>query len=512
VEEGDGIADEAEPGTLRLRTGPGRWVVLATVAGSGMAMIDSTVVGIALPTIGRDFRVPLGPLQWVVTAYILTLAAFLLLGGSLGDRFGRRRVFMVGVGWFAAASVLCGLSPDAPVLIAMRALQGVGGALLTPGSLAIIQASFSPEDRSRAIGAWSGLGGVAAAAGPVLGGYLVSAVSWRWIFFINVPVAAVVLLASTRHVPESHDPSASGHSDVRGALLGVGCLGGANYALIEGSSRGWTSPDVLTAAALAVSFGTAFAFAESSGTSPMLPMAMFKRRQFSATNAVTFVVYAALGGAFFLVPIELQEGLGYSPLSSGLALVPVTVIMLVLSARSGSLSARIGPRLQMSAGPVVVAAGLALLVRATSGGGYLEQVLPALVVFGLGLAITVAPLTATAMDSVPVEHAGIASAVNNDVARIGGLVAVALLPWLSGIVGSAYLHPHEISAGFRTAVLIAAAACAAGGCLSALTIRNPARRRHPEDEGPVRAGSLVAGSGAPELVHCALDAPPLHCE
>ncbi|MGH9028190.1 MAG: MFS transporter, partial [Acidimicrobiales bacterium] len=239
-----------DDGGLEFSSGPGRWAIAATVAGSGIVMIDSTVVGIALPTIGRDFHTSLGPLQWVVTGYTLTLAAFLLLGGSLGDRFGRRKVFMVGIGWFAVCSVLCAIAPDAPVLIVMRILQGIGAALLTPGSLAILQASFTEKDRSRAIGAWSGLGGVASAAGPVLGGYLVADASWRWIFLINVPVSVLVLYVSARHVPESHDPTTTRHSDVSGAVLGVAALAGVNYALIEGSSRGWTSPDVLVAAAL----------------------------------------------------------------------------------------------------------------------------------------------------------------------------------------------------------------------------------------------------------------------
>ncbi|HUC35797.1 MAG TPA: MFS transporter [Acidimicrobiales bacterium] len=501
-------------GELRFATAPGRWVIAATVLGSGISVIDSTVVGIALPSIGRGFHTSLGPLQWVVTGYTLTLGAFLLLGGSLGDRYGRKRIFMIGTAWFALASVLCGIAPDAGLLIATRCLQGIGGALLTPGSLAILQASFTAEDRGRAIGAWSGLGGLAAAAGPVLGGYLVTAASWRWIFFINLPVAAFVLVVSSRHVPESRDPSSARGVDPAGAVLGVLALAGLTYLFIEGSADGWTKPLVLVSAVIGVLSAVSFLAVERSRRDPMLPLEIFGNRQFSATNGVTFVVYAALGGAFFLVPIELQVASRYSPLDSGLSLVPITVIMLVFSARSGRLASRIGPRLQMSAGPLVVAAGLALLERAASGSNYFEYVLPAVLVFGSGLAITVAPLTATAMESAPPEHAGIASAVNNDVARVAGLMAVAILPWLAGITGRSYLHPAELSSGFRAAVLISAAMCAAGGCLAALAIRNP---QHLVAAATATAGTpgeplRVAGADGeplPECHYCAIDGPPL---
>jgi EmrB/QacA subfamily drug resistance transporter len=509
VERG-AAAEGAEREGLEFSTARGRWVIAATVLGSGVAMIDATVVGIALKTIGTDFRVSLGPLQWVVTGYTLTLAAFLLIGGSLGDRFGRRRIFMIGTAWFAVASVLCGFAPNVEVLIVMRVLQGVGGALLTPGSLAILESSFVAADRARAIGAWSGLGGVAAAAGPVLGGYLVSAASWRFIFFINVPVAITVLVVSARHVPESRDTSSTGRIDIPGAALAVLALGGVNYLLVEGSSSGWTSPGVLAAAGLAFVSMVAFVSVERLVRSPMLPISIFGNRQFRSTNLVTFAVYAALGGALFLLPIELQVVSRYSPLASGSALIPVTAIMLALSARSGRLATRIGPRLQMSVGPLVVAGGLALLVRATSGSNYFEYVLPAVVVFGSGLAITVAPLTATAMSAAPPQNAGIASAVNNDVARIASLVAVAVLPWLAGMAGSTYLHPHRLASGFRTAVLIAAGSCAVGGVLAAFGIRNPVAR-----PSVARATPAPAGAGAPtrgeEPHSCALDAPPLNC-
>jgi EmrB/QacA subfamily drug resistance transporter len=484
---------------LRYSTAAGRWVVAVTVLGSGIAALDATVVNIALPTIGREFHTGVAALQWVMTGYTLTLAAFLLVGGSLGDHFGRRKVYTIGVVWFALASVACGLAPGPVFLIVTRVLQGVGGALLTPGSLAILEASFAPADRSRAIGAWSGLGGVATAAGPLLGGYLITAASWRWIFFINLPIAALVIAMSARHVPESRDPGATGKIDYAGAVAGVVFLIGITFAFIEAPTLGWSSPAVITMMLVGVAGLIAFLARELTASSPMLPLGIFRVRQFAATNAVTFIVYAALTGATFLLPVQLQVVSGYSPLASGLALLPLTFIMLALSARSGKLASRIGPRLQMSVGPVVVGAGLALLVLTTHGSNYVIYVLPPVVVFGLGLAITVAPLTATAMNSAPAENSGIASAVNNDVARLGGLLAVAVLPALAGITGTAYLHPATLTAGFRTAVLISGGLCAAGGVLAAFTITNPPRPAPPPAGAPEAA----------ECLHCGLEAPPL---
>src|SRR5690348_6508160 len=488
----------ADAPALSYSSAPGRWVVAITVLGSGIAALDATVVNIALPTIGRDFHTGIAALQWVTTGYTLTLAAFLLIGGSLGDRFGRRKVYLIGIVWFAVASAACGFAPTALFLIVTRVLQGVGAALLKPGSLAILEASFVPEDRPRAIGAWSGLGGVAVAAGPLVGGYLISAASWRWIFFINIPLAAAVVGLGARHVPESRDATVTGKIDYPGAAAAVVFLTGITFAFIEAPVLGWSSPAVLIMAAIGVVGLAAFLAREHWATTPMLPLSLFAERQFTATNAVTFIVYAALTGATFLLPVVLQIVSGYSPLASGLAFVPLTVIMLALSARSGQLAARIGPRLQLSVGPVVVGVGLAMFTMATSGASYVIYVLPAVVVFGLGLAITVAPLTATAMSSAPPEHSGIASAVNNDVARFGGLLAVAVLPAVAGITGTAYLHPDALAAGFRTAALLSGAMCAAGGLLAAFTITNPARVPR------------AAGPPAPEeYLHCGLDAPPL---
>jgi EmrB/QacA subfamily drug resistance transporter len=490
----------SDAANLSFGTSQGRWVIAAMVLGSGIASLDATVVGIALPSIGRAFHSGVGTLQWVVTGYSLTLAAFLLLGGSLGDRIGRKRIFSIGVVWFTLASVCCGFAPNAGVLIGARILQGVGGALLAPASLAVLQASFRPEDRGRAIGAWSGLGGVASAAGPLVGGYLILAGSWRWVFFINIPVAAVVLLVTARHVPESHDPTSAGHVDTTGAGLAVLFLAGLTYGLIEGPTHGWTSPVVLGGLIVAALTAPAFLLLEHKRANPMLPLGIFRTRQFSAANAVTFVVYGALGGALFLIPVELQLVSHYSPMESGLALLPVTIIMLTLSARSGQLAARLGPRLQMSVGPLVVGLGLALLVLATHGSSYVTHVLPAVVIFGLGLAITVAPLTATAMGAAPAEHAGVASAINNVVARAAGLLAVAVLPLVAGITGADALAPHEFAHGFRIAVIIAGVLCAVGGVLAACTIRNPDASEHLH---------LRLAHRHLRSYHCAVDGAPL---
>ncbi len=489
---------------LRYSSPVGRWVLTATVLGSAVTAIDSTVVGIALPAIGRNFALPVSSLQWVVTAYLVSLTGLLLVGGALGDRYGRRRVFVIGVVWFAVASLACAVAPDATVLIAGRALQGVGGALLMPGSLAILQASFVSDDRARAIGAWSGLGGVATAIGPFAGGFLISAVSWRLIFLINLPLAVVVAVVATRHVPETRDPTATGPVDVLGATLVTVGLVGLAGGLIEAPDDGWASPIVLAALGLAAAAFAAFVVSQQRERYPMLPLDIFRSRQFSATNAVTFVVYAAIGGALFLLPVDLQQVSHYSPLEAGSALLPLTAVMLALSARSGALAVRLGPRLQMSVGPVFVGAGMVLLRLIGPTGNYLTEVLPGVLVLAVGLVITVAPLTATALSSAPVEHAGMASAVNNDVARAGGLIAVALLPALSGLSGHSYTHPGEFSSGFERAVVLAGVAAALGGVLAALLVRNPAGARRLWSRGPAAPSDRYTMG-----VCCPLEATPL---
>ncbi len=484
---------------VRYRSSAGRWVLLVTVLGSGLVALDATVVNVALPAIGQDFGAGLMGLQWIVNAYALTLAGLLLLGGSLGDRYGRRRLFVFGILWFAVASLICAIAPNTPSLIVARALQGVGAALLTPGSLAIIETTFHPEDRSAAIGAWSGLGGVMIAIGPVVGGYLTTAMSWRWIFFINLPFAALAAWAAMQHLPESRQETAAGRLDYVGAVLAALGLGGVIFALTVGPD-GWKTPIVLVTGVAGIITLVSFVLVERSSRHPLLPLAIFRSRQFTAANAITFVIYGALGGALFLLPLQLQRVVGLSALESGSALIPMTILMLLLSPLAGRISQRTGPRVPMTVGPFVAAVGLALLVRVGPAGGYWLTILPAVVVFGLGLSITVAPLTATVLAAAGPEHAGIASAINNDVARAAGLIAVATLPLVAGITGRAALDPHILSAGFRMAMWIAAALVAAGGVLSFLTIRD------------ISAAADESAGSAPDRgshLSCPLDAPPL---
>lgn len=472
-------------------------MLAATVLGSGMAQLDATVVNVALPAIGRDLGADVGPLQLVVSAYSVTLAALILLAGALGDRAGRRRVFVVGVVWFAVASAACATAPTAGVLIAARALQGIGGALLTPGSLAIIEAAFVRADRAKAIGAWSALGGVAAAIGPLLGGYLVEALSWRAIFLINVPLGVLVAWLALRHVPESRDVSATGRLDYPGATLATVGLAGATYAMIEGPSRGVTSPVVMATAVLGVVGLAGFVLVERRSAHPMLPLGIFASRQFTSANVVTFIVYAALGGVFFLLVVVLQTALGYSPIAAGAASLPVTAIMLALSSASGALAQRSGPRLPLTIGPLLVAAGMLMMTRIEPGGSCLTTVLPAVVVFGFGLAATVAPVTATTLAAADERHAGAASGVNNAVARTAGLLAVALLPPLAGLTGDALQNPAAVTAGFHTAMLISAILAAGGGLLAFATISNDVLAEEARREEPPQ-----------HPFHCALAGPP----
>ncbi|MDQ4007921.1 MAG: MFS transporter, partial [Actinomycetota bacterium] len=376
---------------VALKSRAGRWIVLAAVLGSGMALLDGTVVNVAVKPIGEDLRADLAELQWVVNAYMLSLASLILIGGSLGDRFGRRRVFLVGVGWFAAASLVCGLAQDPLQLVAARALQGVGGALLTPGSLAILQASLERADRARGIGVWSAYTGIAAALGPLLGGWLIQVASWRWVFFINVPLAVVVLVVTARHVPESGHRVPGQRFDVAGAALGALGLAGVTFALIEAGESGGTV--VLVAGGAGAACLAAFVLRERRTPEPMLPPSLFADRTFSVVNLETFVVYGALGGMLFLLVLQLQVSAGFTPLTAGLSMAPFTVIMLLFSSRSGALAARIGPRAQLVGGPVVAALGVLLLSRVGAGAGYVGDVLPGICLFGAGMTLLVAPLT-----------------------------------------------------------------------------------------------------------------------
>ena len=493
-------------GPVAWGTGRGRWVIAATVAGSGMAFLDGTVVNVALPRIGTDLNADLAGLQWVLNGYMLTLASLILLSGSLGDRYGRRRVFLIGVVWFALASALCAAAPTVGVLIIARALQGVGAALLTPGSLALLESEFRAGDRARAIGTWSGLTGVANAVGPFIGGWLVDVGSWRYIFLLNLPLAAFVVAVTVKHVPESRDTAAGGRLDYAGAALTVAGLGGTTYALTEAGSRGFGAPTVWAPLAVGVLGLAGFVLRVRGARAPLIPPVLFRVRQFVAANMVTAAVYAGLGSVFFLLVVYLQTALGYSALAAGVASLPITILMLTLSGTSGHLAERIGPRLQMSAGPLVMAAGMLLLLRAGPGSGYVTAVLPAVLVLGLGLASTVAPLTATALGAADERHAGIASGVNNAVARAAQLTAVAVVPLAAGLSGDAYRDPAAFTGGFRTAMVITACVVAAGGLLALAMIRNPHRPAAPPGPETTREPEPPR----PTRYHCGLDGTPLH--
>jgi EmrB/QacA subfamily drug resistance transporter len=457
---------------LRFGTPSARWVIAATVLGSGVAFLDGTVVNVALPSIGRDLHTDVAGLQWTLDAYLVTLTALLLFGGGLGDRIGRKRVFIMGLVAFTVASVGCAAAPNATVLALARALQGAGGAFLVPGSLSILAAGFAEEDRARAIGVWSGLAAISGAVGPFLGGWLVDAASWRFVFLVNVPVTAVTIAITVRHVPESR---AEGHAplDLAGALLASIGLGGACWALIQGPQS--MDAGVVVAALVGVGALVAFLVREARHPNPMLPLGLFRSAQFSGANGTTLAVYAALGAAFFMIVLELQLALHYSALESGAALLPVTALMLLLSARSGALAQRIGPRLPMTIGPLLVGIGMLAFTRVHPGAPYVTAVLPGALVFGLGLAVTVAPLTAAVFAAVEPDALGIASGVNNAAARLAGLLAVAVLPAIVRL--DTTLAPSVLTNRVAAAMRICAVLCVIGGVIAWLTVRKVAAVR-----------------------------------
>jgi EmrB/QacA subfamily drug resistance transporter len=495
---------------LRMGTPQARWVLFATVLGFSMALLDATIVNVALERINRDSGSDFAGLQWTINAYTLTLASFILLGGSLSDRFGRRRVFIIGVCWFAAASLLCGLAPNLETLIAARGLQGVGGALLTPGSLAIISASFRGEDRAAAVGAWAGLGGVAGAVGPFLGGWLV-AWNWRAVFLLNLPLAVLIVAVATRHVPETHDSEAPSRLDWAGTVLVVTGLGLLTYALTSAGS-GSSAVVSLSAAAGAVAL-LGFVLVERRCEHPLVPPVLLRSRQFTAANLVTLFVYAALSVIFVLLVLQLQLVSKYSPLLAGSALLPVTGILLVCSARVGALARQIGPRPLLTAGPLIAAGGVLLMLRVGEDADYVWDVLPGAALFGAGLTLLVAPLTATVLDSAADRFAGIASGVNNAVARSGELLAVAVVPVAAGITGINYTDPAAFSAGFRAAMVICAALLVAGGGLAAALVRLPldSASGTGQGEGPGRtAPPTLARLRIEEHRTCGVGGPSVH--
>lgn len=437
-----------------------------------MAFLDSTAVNVALPAMGEELGGGFAGLQWIVNAYLLSLASLVLLGGALGDRYGRRRMFVIGVIAFGIASITCGAAPDLVSLIVARGVQGVAAALLVPSSLSMLQGAFAPEDRGRAIGAWSGFSGLSTILGPLVGGWLVDAVSWRLVFAINPLFAIITAIVAVRAVPETRaDDPTQARLDLRGSALAVLGFAAIVFALIEGPERGWTSTVVSAAAVIGLLAIVAFIAWEHRCPSPMVPPQIFRSRAFTGVNATTALVYFVLGGAFFLLTLQLQRVLEYSAFEAGASLAPVTLLLLVLSPLAGRAADRIGPRIPMTVGPIVAAVGLAMLSGVEPGASYTRSILPGVIVFGTGLGITVAPLTAAALSALPDRQAGLASGVNNAVTRVAQLLAIPLLPLAAGIAGIERVGGAAFSAGFGRAMWVGAGVLVAGAVVAAFTVQ-----------------------------------------
>jgi EmrB/QacA subfamily drug resistance transporter len=525
-----------------------RLTLVATILGSTVVFLDSTVVNVALPAISEGLDAGLAGQQWVVEAYMLTLVSLLLVGGSLGDQFGRRRMFVAGLAAFGATSALCAIAPSDEFLVAVRALQGVAGALLVPGSLAIVAATFEGEERGRAVGTWTAWTGIATVFGPAGGGALIDLLSWRAIFWVNLPLVAATIFLTLRGVEESRDPDAFRGIDVPGIALSAIGLGGPVFALIEQPTRGWADPLVWAPLVVGVACFALFLLYEARARHPMLDLALFRIRNFAVANLTTLATYAGLIGGVFFVGLYLQQVAGYSALEAGLATTPISLLLFFLSPRFGRLASGTGPRLPMTAGPIVGGIGLLLMLRVGSDAGYATEVLPAIVVFGLGLAATVAPLTATVLDSVSERRVGIASGINNGVSRVAGLLAIAVLgavisahfgaeldrnlgatplaPRAAKVVADAKAQPLAVPAvrrlepaeaqrveaasldastsAFHLGVLLAGLLMIAGGIASGFGIENPRRRQASptfvtqgvaKDKGAEEADGGKAGTG-----------------
>ena len=455
---------------IKLASVEGRTVMATVVLGSAVASLTATVVNVALPTLAGELGAGSSGQKWIINGYTLTLAAFMMVGGSFGDRFGRLRIYRIGVVWFAVASLLCAVAWNTQALIGFRLLQGVGGALLTPGSLAIIESSLRQSDRGRGVGTWSGITGLAGAIGPLLGGLLVE-ISWRWVFVVNVPVAAAVVVLS-HWVPETSDPHAyKTPIDLGGAALSALVLGTLSYALIEGPEGGFSNFEAAVAIVGVVGAGLLWRL-ERRLKHPMLPLDLFTSRPFAIANLLTFLIYGGMGVLFFLLSVQLQVTAGWSALEAGTAMLPITIMMLLLSSKAGALSQRIGPRWPLTIGPLIVAGGMVMMTRIGPDASFVSDVLPAVTLFGIGLAGVVAPVTTTAMGAVPNKRAGAASGANNAVARTGGLLAVAAVPGLVGLTGTALSDPALLNPGFSRAMLVSAALVAAGGVLALVLLRS----------------------------------------